>query len=130
MKHIESYKIFESHKWIREEINDLLAHIIDDGYVVRISYMGGDSGTVRISPKGNQITMRLDDIKDDIIRMCEILDDRYLCDISYKIGAMSSNWRAVTLYDLRKKKEEGVVLSNPIKSSVAGVMINIYANEN
>lgn len=120
MKYIKSHILFESafDSWIRDELKDLLANLEDEGYIIRISYMGSDSGFLTILPKYMKVVIEMDNIADDIYRMNEYLRDRYHCVYEYKPGGMNRDYTIVSIDDIKSRK------SNKFVSSFK---VNIYS---
>lgn len=126
MKHLKPYKIFESVSGLREEVKDLLANLEDDGFIVTFSYMGSDNGYIYIKKyprdKKNQF-FNVDEVKGDIIRMCEFLGDRYLCDINIQGAGSMLRAKPVTMYQF----EEGNL--SILTSKVYTIKINLFSKK-
>lgn len=105
MKHLNSYKLFESSNPLREEVKELLANLEDDGFLVTFTYMGSDNGDIYIkkeSKDGKDRFFNVDEVRGDISRMCEFLLDRYLCDINIVAPGHMLRAKPVTLYQFRE----------------------------
>ncbi len=89
MKHLESYKIFESidelehynpskSSQFRAEIKDLLANIIDDGFDVNVICVGNDGYFSIKKPLNPNFEMfNISDVREDVVRLIDFMSDRY-----------------------------------------------------
>lgn len=125
MKHLNPYRIFESASTLREEVKDLLANLEDDGFIVTFSYMGSDNGYIYIkkplSDKKRDQFFNVDEVRGDVIRMCEFLGDRYLCDINIQGAGSMLRAKPVTMYQF----EEGNL--SILTSKVYSIKINLFS---
>lgn len=72
MKHLKTYKIFESSDDIKQVIKDILLPIIDMGYDISVN--GDDSELViRVVIWGDEPLLITDEVKDEFIRMKDYL---------------------------------------------------------
>lgn len=124
MKYLKPYKIFESASGLREEVKDLLANLEDDGFIVTFSYMGEDNGYIYIRKplcdKREQF-FNAKEVKGDIIRLCEFLGDRYLCDINItEAGGSMLRPKPVTMYQFEEREFK----------MVYSIKINLFSTSN
>jgi hypothetical protein len=122
MNYLKSYQTFESVDSLREEVKELLANLEDDGFIVTFSYMGKDNGYIYIkkplSDKKQEQFFRADEVRGDIVRMCEFLGDRYLCDINIVGAGSMLRAKPVTLYQFEK-----------MESKIYTIKINLFSTK-
>ena len=94
MKHLKTYESYT----LRDEIKDLLSNLEDDGYSVRFSYMGSNTGFITISKNNNLFD--LNNIKSEVIRTVDFLNDTYSCAITATIGTLS-NKKDISIEELK-----------------------------
>lgn len=130
MKHLNSYKLFESSSPLREEVKELLANLEDDGFLVTFTYMGSDNGYIYIkkeSKDGKDRFFNVDEVRGDISRMCEFLGDRYLCDIN--IVGSGSHYQSHYLEMLKPKPVTLYQFQEREFKTVYVIRINLFSTK-
>ena len=87
MNHITTYKIFENSSSIKEETEELLANLTDEGHIIVVTLYGPDSESrfyserpyLKIDIRNEKWPkhFKYEDIYSDINRMVDYLSDRY-----------------------------------------------------
>lgn len=145
MKYLNSYKLFESKNdrvSLRDEVKDLLANLEDDGFMVTFSYMGNDKGYIYIKIPGafsdygyGKTYTRffdIDEVRGDIIRLCDFLGDRYLCDINI-VGSdknILNRNKSISSQTLGKEKKITLDLFKEIDlKGIYSIKINLFSKK-